>query len=171
MRKRIGAEVGNAIAYSKIEEFVLTVIDFDNVKVSFMAPETSVYKGLTINIYIRFPMDYPFKAPRIIFDPIIFHPNVTEEGYTFFFYRIWSPAYTIRRIVRQVRYLLEHPNKEDPDIFQRYLIDDRDSKGKEEMQEIHNGANYLLDDQIIENQLAMDMWDNKEFLREMTHSF
>lgn len=40
----------------------------------------TVYEGLTFKISIKFPQDYPFSAPRIVFCTPCFHPNVDSHG-------------------------------------------------------------------------------------------
>ncbi|KAK9158297.1 hypothetical protein Scep_004871 [Stephania cephalantha] len=38
------------------------------------------YEGLSYKLSLRFPVDYPFKAPQVKFETACFHPNVDQFG-------------------------------------------------------------------------------------------
>lgn len=40
----------------------------------------TVYEGLSYKLSIKFPQDYPFSAPKIMFCTPCFHPNVDSHG-------------------------------------------------------------------------------------------
>ena len=43
------------------------------------AAET-VYEGMSYKLSLKFPTDYPFKAPTVKFETPCFHPNVDQYG-------------------------------------------------------------------------------------------
>lgn len=38
------------------------------------------YEGLSYKLSLRFPLDYPFKAPQVKFETMCFHPNIDQFG-------------------------------------------------------------------------------------------
>lgn len=40
----------------------------------------TVYEGLNYKLSLKFPTDYPFKAPMVRFETPCFHPNVDQYG-------------------------------------------------------------------------------------------
>lgn len=40
----------------------------------------TMYDGLSYKLFLRFPLDYPFKPPQVKFDTTCFHPNVDQFG-------------------------------------------------------------------------------------------
>eukprot|EP01018_Ginkgo_biloba_P017058 Gb_09129 [translate_table: standard] len=43
--------------------------------------EGTVYEGMTFDLSLEFPQDYPFNPPQVRFMTPCFHPNVDESGY------------------------------------------------------------------------------------------
>lgn len=49
-------------------------------EVSFDGPKDTPYEGRVLEIDVKFPGEYPFKAPRIQFLTPVYHPNVKFGG-------------------------------------------------------------------------------------------
>jgi ubiquitin-conjugating enzyme E2 D/E len=92
---------------------------------TLMGPVDSVYEGGIFQLAIRFPTDYPFKPPKVVFVTKIYHPNVNEQGGICLdiLKDKWSPALTISKVLLSISSLLTDPNPDDPlvpDIAQLY---------------------------------------------------
>ena len=81
-----------------------------------MGPSNSPYQGGLFRLNIVFPLDYPFKPPKITFINKIYHPNVNANGIICLdiLKNQWSPALTISKVLLSISSLLDDPNPEDP---------------------------------------------------------
>ncbi len=79
-------------------------------------PEGSPYKGIKYELSIKFPVEFPFKPPNIVFKNKIFHPNISMEGIICLdiLKDQWSPALSIYKVLLSIISLLECPNPNDP---------------------------------------------------------
>nr|CDI51569.1 probable UBC5-E2 ubiquitin-conjugating enzyme [Melanopsichium pennsylvanicum 4] len=59
-------------------------------------PPNSPYAGGTFLVDMDFPIEYPFKSPKVRFNTRIYHPNIDEGG-----------------ILLSILQLLEEPNPDD----------------------------------------------------------
>jgi ubiquitin-conjugating enzyme E2 D/E len=88
-------------------------------------PSDSPYAGGIFNATIEFPIDYPFKPPRVMFTTKIYHPNINKEGFICLdiLKHNWSPALTISKVLLSVISMFTDPNPDDPlmpDIANQY---------------------------------------------------
>tara|TARA_Y100001970_G_scaffold284987_1_gene403563 strand:- start:906 stop:1352 length:447 start_codon:yes stop_codon:yes gene_type:complete len=81
-----------------------------------MGPTDSPYEGGVFYLYISFPEDYPYKAPKITFETRIYHPNINSNGGICLdiLKTEWSPALTISKVLLSICSLLTDPNPDDP---------------------------------------------------------
>ncbi|KAF8504375.1 ubiquitin-conjugating enzyme/RWD-like protein [Russula emetica] len=97
-------------------------------------PEGSVYEGGVFNVEIMINHDYPFSAPKVLFqtrfgsfcsyatysfiNPIsrIYHMNISDKGNVCIdiLKNNWSPALSIFKVVLSLSSLLTDPNPSDP---------------------------------------------------------
>ena len=91
----------------------------------------TVYEGLIYKLSVKFPRDYPFSAPRIIFRTPCFHPNVDQHGNICLdiLKDKWSAAYTVRTILLSLRSLLGEPNNDSP-LNEHAAVLWRDQEGR-----------------------------------------
>ncbi|KAJ8765859.1 hypothetical protein K2173_020375 [Erythroxylum novogranatense] len=68
----------------------------------------TMYEGLSYKLSLRFPVDYPFKAPQVKFETLCFHPNVDQFGNICLdiLQDNWSSAYDCRTILLSIQSLL-----------------------------------------------------------------
>jgi ubiquitin-conjugating enzyme E2 D/E len=81
-----------------------------------LGPGDSPYAGGVFKLDIQFPVDYPFKPPKIQFTTKIYHPNVNPTGLICLdiLKQQWSPALTISKVLLSITSLLTDPNPDDP---------------------------------------------------------
>lgn len=95
---------------------------------SIIGPDGSPYAGGVFWLEIDFPVDYPFKPPRVVFTTKIFHPNINTQGGICLdiLKDQWSPALSIGKVLLSISSLLTDPNPKDPlvpDIAHMYETD------------------------------------------------
>ena len=95
---------------------------------SILGPEGSPYAGGVFWVDIDFPVDYPFKPPRVTFTTKVFHPNINSQGGICLdiLKDQWSPALSIGKVLLSISSLLTDPNPKDPlvpDIAHMYETD------------------------------------------------
>src|SRR3984885_16089818 len=66
---------------------------------TIMGPPDSPYTGGVFFLLIHFPVDYPFKPPKVNFTTRIYHPNINSNGSICLdiLRDQWSPALTISK--------------------------------------------------------------------------
>lgn len=94
---------------------------------SITGPQGSPYEGGVFFLDIKFPDNYPYKPPNIVFTTKIFHPNINVNGAICLdiLKTQWSPALTISRVLLSISSLLNDPNPDDPlvpDIAKLYKV-------------------------------------------------
>lgn len=93
---------------------------------TLMGPKDSPYEGGLFCLTIDFPVNYPFKAPRVTFKTKVFHPNINSQGAICLdiLKDQWSPALSIAKVLLSISSLLTDANPRDPlvpEIAQLYV--------------------------------------------------
>ena len=94
-------------------------------------PPGTPYEGGRFVLDIRFPLDYPFKPPRVSFTTQVYHPNIDHTGACCLdvLDTDWCPALTIASVLNCVIGLLADPCPEEqrfpllPDVAEIYRKD------------------------------------------------
>ncbi|KAK9720725.1 hypothetical protein K7432_003956 [Basidiobolus ranarum] len=75
------------------------------------------YKGGHFKFELEFPIDYPFKAPKVKFLTKIYHPNIdSDEGsicMALLKTEVWKPSVKIHAVLIALADLLDNPNPDD----------------------------------------------------------
>ena len=79
-------------------------------------PEDSPYSGGLFFQNIHFPLDYPFKPPKVTFQTRVYHCNVNTHGSICLdiLKDQWSPALTISKVLLSISSLLTDAEPNDP---------------------------------------------------------
>jgi ubiquitin-conjugating enzyme E2 D/E len=90
--------------------------DLFNWEATIIGPTETPYEGGIFNLKILFPVDYPFKPPKITFETRIYHPNINANGGICLdiLKDQWSPALNITKVLLSICSLLDEPNPDDP---------------------------------------------------------
>ena len=90
--------------------------DIMNWKAIMTGPPGTPYQGGLFELNINFPLDYPFKPPKVIFGTKIYHPNINSNGGICLdiLKEQWSPALTISKVLLCISSLLDDANPDDP---------------------------------------------------------
>ena len=83
---------------------------------TIIGPADSPYSGGIFALNIEFPIDYPFKPPRIMFKTPIYHCNINTNGSICLdiLKDKWSPALTISKALLSICSMMDDPNPNDP---------------------------------------------------------
>jgi len=83
---------------------------------TIVGPKGTPYEGGVFMLDVEFPVDYPFKPPKVTFTTRIYHPNINKNGSICLdiLKDQWSPALTIGTVLLSICSLLNDPNPNDP---------------------------------------------------------
>jgi len=96
-----------------------------------IVPESPPYNKGAFKIDINFPVEYPFKPPKITFRTKIYHPNIDEAGQVclpIISPENWKPATKTDQVIQALVALVNDPEPEHPlraDLAEEYCKDHR----------------------------------------------
>eukprot|EP00937_MAST-01D_sp_MAST-1D-sp2_P005238 g5238.t1 len=91
--------------------------------------EGTHWEGGKYRLEMHFTDDYPAKAPKCVFVPPLFHPNIYPQGMVCLSILNepgWKPAITLKQILIGIQDLLDNPNNDDPAQSAAYQLFLRD---------------------------------------------
>jgi ubiquitin-conjugating enzyme E2 D/E len=90
--------------------------DLRNLTIIFKGPENTPYFDGNFSINVIYPIEYPFKPPKIKFVNKILHPNIDNYGSVCIDILAdkWSPALTITKVIISLCSLMASPNPDSP---------------------------------------------------------
>ena len=95
-------------------------------KVAITGPSGSLYEKGIYHLDVTFPPDYPYKPPSCVFNPILYHPSVSQEDGIACLPIIsdhWSPSVTMSNVFKEIQEMLANPDPSHaaaPVIAQEY---------------------------------------------------
>jgi len=83
---------------------------------TIIGPEKSPYEGGLFKLDIQFPIEYPFKPPKVTFLTKVYHPNINSSGGICLdiLKDQWTPSLTIGKVLLSISSLLTDANPRDP---------------------------------------------------------
>lgn len=73
--------------------------------------------GGVYNVLITFPESYPKRPPKVLFTPVIQHPNVYSSGdvcLSILDSSGWKPSLSVKQVLLGLQELLDNPNPQSP---------------------------------------------------------
>lgn len=83
---------------------------------TIVGPLETIWQDGTFPLSIKFPPEYPNKAPDIRFTTEMFHPNIYKDGSICLdmLKKDWNPSYDTYAVLSSIRILLGEPNPSSP---------------------------------------------------------
>ena len=101
-----------------LEFLQITQVDEDDIytwQVSLDGPPSTPYAGGKFLLKIKFPAQYPFKPPTIVFETKIFHPSVKDgEICNAVIADGWGPTLNVRHCMTTIYGMLQAPDSDHP---------------------------------------------------------
>ncbi|KAE8266016.1 hypothetical protein A4X09_0g6334 [Tilletia walkeri] len=124
----ITVEVAECVAHDslrdqKVPEFtgadcVFTCFHSENIYkwVAKIEGSNTAYHGGVFELSLEFPIEYPFKTPKVKFNTQIYHPNVDDSGNLcigLLKAEAWKPSTKASSILMAIAQLLSEPSPDD----------------------------------------------------------
>ena len=78
-------------------------------------PAGTPYEGGIFNVKLKFPAEYPFKAPEVKFVTKTYSPHLSDEGEICAdLLKDWSPTMNAKKVIEIARSLLLDPSSDTP---------------------------------------------------------
>ena len=89
--------------------------DAYHIKALLEGPMGTPFEGGVFLLDIVLPRDYPFKAPKMIFETPIYHCNVNSNGGICLatLKDLWSPRLTMEKCLLEILDMMRNPNTDD----------------------------------------------------------
>ncbi|KAE8244459.1 hypothetical protein A4X13_0g6581 [Tilletia indica] len=81
-----------------------------------LQPSNTAYHGGVFELSLEFPIEYPFKTPKVKFNTQIYHPNVDDSGNLcigLLKAEAWKPSTKASSILMAIAQLLSEPSPDD----------------------------------------------------------
>uniref|UniRef100_A0A7S2TQV0 UBC core domain-containing protein n=1 Tax=Lotharella oceanica TaxID=641309 RepID=A0A7S2TQV0_9EUKA len=87
-------------------------------KCGFPGKKGTPWEGGIYKLTLEFPSDFPKNPPKAKFDPVIFHPNVFDDGSVCLTIlkpdKGWAASLDVVQVLKGIHDLLTDPNENDP---------------------------------------------------------
>jgi len=118
--RRLQKELGDLKASEQLQRVFRNIeVDDSNLLLwqGLIVPDVAPYNKGAFKIRIEFPVEYPFKPPKITFTTKIYHPNVDEKGQVclpIIATDNWKPATKTDQVIQALVSLINEPEPEHP---------------------------------------------------------
>jgi ubiquitin-conjugating enzyme E2 D/E len=124
----------NELHANPIEGVTADVIEESDMfkwQASISGPTNSPYEGGTFFLRIDFPVEYPFKPPKVNFTTKVYHPNVNENGGVCLDILAdqWAPTLSISKVLVSIQQFLADPNPDHALVPEVAELMKRDPEG------------------------------------------
>jgi len=104
---------------NSISGFQKLNVDETNIQTweGLIVPDKVPYNKGAFKIGIKFPVEYPFKPPKITIKTKIYHPNIDEKGEVCLNIvnpENWKPATKISQVLESLINLINNPEPDHP---------------------------------------------------------
>ncbi|KAI8803832.1 ubiquitin-conjugating enzyme/RWD-like protein, partial [Cladochytrium replicatum] len=157
-------EIRQCLADKDFKVEIVRVNDsLNHLKGIFAGPTGTPYEGGKlgrIHKDIRIPDNYPFTPPKVKFETMIYHPNVSSQTGAICLDILkdnWTPVFTLKSMLLSLSSLMSDPNPSDPQDAEvaGVFIRNRDefNRTAKKWAEIYGGAPTTGEDPVDEIKL------------------